>query len=438
MAIHTAASASYSDVNTAYGLCSAGDILSIPSGSETWSTQLVVTIGIYIVGAGIGSTVIKNGIGGGDALISYNPADYTLNSPFRLTGFTFDANANRILSLGASNKVAPFTLQTGIRIDHNKFTNTGGGSTLKGQAIYNYGTLYGVVDNNTIETFGYPIAHAEGSAREDWWDNSPQNIFVHGSAYYMYFEDNSITLGQYDSEDNNVLTDGQDAARYVFRYNTISNTYHTYSMFDLHGQQGEGYPCMPACFGAEIYGNQITHGDRVLVVMKQRAGQSLVFLNNATGTGSVGNEGYVSSVCTCPVFYPALKLTHNCYWWGSRNNLTGALWDASVDNTYGLDCYSLEDVPTLGRDIFSDTSTPGVSAGPLASIPGTCSVGQGYWATDQSISNLTGMVGVNPGSPIVGVLYRCLSTNVWTAYYSPYTYPHPLRGEGTSSYIRIY
>jgi len=29
---------------------------------------------------------------------------------------------------------------------------------------------------------------------------------------------------------------------------------------------------------------------------------------------------------------------------------------------------------------------------------------------------------------IAGTLYKCTSTNKWEPYYTPYTYPHPLRG----------
>jgi len=39
------------------------------------------------------------------------------------------------------------------------------------------------------------------------------------------------------------------------------------------------------------------------------------------------------------------------------------------------------------------------------------------------------MVGTNPSTPISGTLYKCTSANTWTAYYTPYTYPHPLRLE---------
>lgn len=70
----------------------------------------------------------------------------------------------------------------------------------------------------------------------------------------------------------------------------------------------------------------------------------------------------------------------------------------------------------------------GVGCGTLANRPETCTTGVGYWATDQSCSDLTGMVGANPSTPISGTLYKCTDTDTWTAYYTPYTYPHPLRG----------
>jgi len=187
---------------------------------------------------------------------------------------------------------------------------------------------------------------------------------------------------------------------------------------------------MPAGFGAEIYGNQVSHGSYAMIFWKQRSGQSLVFLNNATTTTTPGLTAYTSEACSSPVNYTALKVTHNSYWWGSRKNLTGALFDAQA--TGGLDANGLIGIPKLGRDIFSDSSTPGVSSGTLANRPATCTVGQGYWATNQSTTSLSGMVGVNPATPIMGTLYRCIATNRWEAYYTPYTYPHPLRNEADS------
>ena len=59
--------------------------------------------------------------------------------------------------------------------------------------------------------------------------------------------------------------------------------------------------------------------------------------------------------------------------------------------------------------------------------------GVGYWATNQSCTNLTGMVGAHPPNPISGTLYRCIAANTWDSGASPLPYPHPLRGEGSGS-----
>jgi len=91
--------------------------------------------------------------------------------------------------------------------------------------------------------------------------------------------------------------------------------------------------------------------------------------------------------------------------------------------------------------------TTGVGFGTLARRPATCTTntatnalaatlgggtgGVAYWAIDQGSWN--GSVtdgafnprGVNGES---GILYKCTATNTWTAYYTPYTYPHPLQG----------
>jgi hypothetical protein len=63
----------------------------------------------------------------------------------------------------------------------------------------------------------------------------------------------------------------------------------------------------------------------------------------------------------------------------------------------------------------SFTGAAGIGQGLYSAIPATCTAGLGgntpgvgYWATDQN------------------TLYVCNPTNTWTAYYTPYTYPHPL------------
>jgi hypothetical protein len=64
--------------------------------------------------------------------------------------------------------------------------------------------------------------------------------------------------------------------------------------------------------------------------------------------------------------------------------------------------------------------TRGTGHGTLANRPTTCRPGVGYWAADQGSWNQSGN-GFGQGQ-----LFVCTATNTWTAYYTPYTYPHPL------------
>lgn len=65
------------------------------------------------------------------------------------------------------------------------------------------------------------------------------------------------------------------------------------------------------------------------------------------------------------------------------------------------------------------TQSTGVCAGALSKRASNCTTGVAFWATDQGNWNQSGSGGQ-------GVLYVCASTNTWTLYYVPYTYPHPL------------
>jgi hypothetical protein len=115
------------------------------------------------------------------------------------------------------------------------------------------------------------------------------------------------------------------------------------------------------------------------------------------------------------------------YEWGDTWNCTGDQ-NCSFWSNYDPGIVQNRDY-YLG---FNNTSCPanpagnctaGVGVGTLANRPTSCttnsvsypagnSPGVGYWATDTS------------------TLYVCSATNTWSAYYTPYTYPHPLQGQG--------
>lgn len=275
---HTAASVSYDDVSAAVSATAAGDTVLVPAGSAEWTRTLTITRGIVLKGAGMDSTVIVNRTPDHRCLVTYRPADYDANDPFRLTGFTFDLASNGAgFVLGVGNKKAPFTVQTKIRVDHNRFMND---STFKNQAIWNYGGMYGVVDSNVFDAVIYPTRNAPQVGGSSWWDHFPYTFGAMDEN--LCYEDNVFN-------GVTVVADSQFSGRYLFRYNTINVGDEAHSLFDMHGNQPSGgsrgsVGGMYSTFGGEMYGNQINAGDHGMGLLDQRGGKVLVFCNNVTTT----------------------------------------------------------------------------------------------------------------------------------------------------------
>lgn len=124
------------------------------------------------------------------------------------------------------------------------------------------------------------------------------------------------------------------------------------------------------------------------------------------------------------------------YIWNNTGNIVPGWGGNYVSNAGGGRIVENRDYYLPASDIQSSPTSPfdgtsGTGWGTLANRPTTCTPGVAYFAIDQGSWNQSASnpYGVNLGG-LSGVLYKCTSTNTWTEYYEPYTYPHPLRDGG--------
>lgn len=413
-----AASCSFADVSTAISTAVAGDTVTVPAGSCAWSTTLNITKGLSLIGNGAGKTILKKGDA---AIITYRPSDAKANALFRISGFTFDfsGKGGNGIELVSGNTLIH---QTKIRVDNNRFQNIAMGST-QDHYIY-YAGIYGVIDSNffgrAFYPFRTPTAQTNDGGRSMW--NNWQGIVFGAPDNNMYFEDN--VFEELTDPGGVAVTDCQEANRYAFRYNTINLSNGGWSLFDMHGNNFQQY----ACFGGEIYGNHVIGGGGGYF-LDQRGGRVFVFNNSVSDNGWAFHVREEQEDATSPVTNPSQYPQHvnGSYYWGNKTGMTGKPIGFNTTCTSSVCTYN-GDLPLLGRDFFTEASSPGISCGPLSSRPPVCQSGQAFWATSQSCSDLTGMVGARPLNPISGTLYRCTASNVWDSGTAPLPYPHPLRG----------
>lgn len=429
-----AASAARGDVADCITAATDGDTITIPAGSASWTSGLAMTKFIRLVGAGAGNTVITSNWTPGEKItaaayiVSWTPTNPSLNLPFGVSGITFDL-ASKTCGFKVSNTSS--TPITKLRVDNNIFSNTlyvSGGQ----RTYFIVGNVYGSIDSNTFDAGG-----AVYGLNNNW----ETMTFSYGRGDQLFIEDNTFNT----TVDGN--TGGGVGGRYCARYNTINRNSGSQALqaFEYHGNQGPG--SNNAGMGMELYGNKLINTSGTYLTMQlfdHRGGMAVAHHNYVDTGGQSSNtnagirEEFVdntNSPPTGPEGQP--QHVYSSYFWLNQKN--GTNFDPSINQTVvyppsvtGLLSTDLgRTIPQWNVDTWKGVTvfdgTTGVGCGTLAARPVSCTTGVGYWATDQSCSNLTGMVGANPTTPISGTLYKCTATNTWMPYYTPYTYPHPLR-----------
>jgi hypothetical protein len=110
-----------------------------------------------------------------------------------------------------------------------------------------------------------------------------------------------------------------------------------------------------------------------------------------------------------------------------QNNRDYYDYNASFDGTSGTGCGVLSRIQN-GGDLYN-----------------SCTTGVGYWATAQSCSDVSALIGADttkgggrdPNASLSGTLYKCTAPNTWTASYTPVQYPHPLNQDAGVNYFLL-
>jgi len=384
------------------------------AGTWTWSGTLSITKGLSLIGAGRGNTILR----GSDVIIEILPDTAAIANEeiIRVIGFTFDGNNSAlhlIETVGAGPTASkPFR---NLAIGDNTFRN-GGTSTSGGGIISTAGQVRGVIYNNIFDRVNV-VLKVMGNDDTTEWSNG-HFPFAFGNSDNLFFEGNTIQYSSSFSGQDPGWTETGQGGRLALRYNSWNMANTTQSeLWDAHGFQ-----YMPGgqtgTMISEYYGNTITNAKGYRWV-NHRGSWGLYFNNILTGTGGMGIEANVYS-CTANVpgasgVYKAE--VNNTYVFNNTNN--GAAENMGIGATGGGCGVNENDEFYNYNPSFNGTT--GIGRGTSAPT-GSCAVGTAYWKASTPTPT------VNSSIIQSGTLYKCTAPNTWTAYYTPYTYPHPLQG----------
>lgn len=346
------ASVSLSDVSAAVASASNGDTVRIPAGYAAWTNSLTVTNGIQIVGAGMDSTIITNGItpGHNAYVFIYSPSSPSVGL-FRLSGVRVDGNWNgggfwAVNNPGTTNGIVRL-----LRVDRCKFLNCGN-TTYTMRALNITALTFGVADNNVFQNNQKTFDMEDGVSDESVPWSLPASYSL-GTTNTFVFESNAVTNN--DSRCA-LITSGGQGGRYVFRHSIVDTTGLSDNQhFDMHGDfdgGNRGTVC------AEIYGVIVRTKSSSYQFLDQRGGTALVFSNAVVHpTTGLGFQLREESTGT----YPLQDQVADSYYWSNTYGPTTGLENSATPQVLSG---SSTNYIQLGRDYWTNAK-PGFSPLPF-------------------------------------------------------------------------
>jgi hypothetical protein len=273
----SARSMSREDVGAAVSSARNGDTVVVPPGQADWTSPLIVTKAITLQFAGIGQSIILDDIAlinGGhlapaEAVISLEPAN--AKALTRITGLQINEGTNArppYTFLHGTLQVSGNTCNA--RIDHCLFTN------VNNDNIYVYGACP-LIDHCTFYAKSANV-HAICVWQDQWaggafGDGSWTAPAPLGTSNAVYVEDCNFTGPKPGTP--YCLMDGFCGARYVFRYNNVTNSWIT-----CHGTESTAF--YRGTRSMEIYMNTLSNPEWYCGI-EFRSATGVVWSNTASG-----------------------------------------------------------------------------------------------------------------------------------------------------------